>query len=129
MQAIRERVVELEYLEGTGRPVDLDHLNFLRGLLEADVNEFKGKPKADRSINFNGSWSGKPVSQLVNESKNAMRVQQYESLYRDGLRGPCSTEVDARRAVSITRRNARRLSVAMRKSPLVARSRSPLVAR
>lgn len=82
IQRIRLQLTEMEHLEQTGRPFDPKHREFLEGLLQANFDEFKGKPKVDGTINFNTSWSGLPVRQLAERSSNAMRSQQYEQLYR-----------------------------------------------
>jgi len=83
MQAIRQQLSEVEYAQKTGRPIDTAHRDLLRGWLDANFDQFKGKSKADGSINFNASWTGKNSRQLASESPNTMRLQQYELLYRE----------------------------------------------
>jgi hypothetical protein len=100
IQRIRLQLTEMEHLEQTGRPFDPKHREFLEGLLQANFDEFKGKPKVDGTINFNTSWSGLPVRQLAERSSNAMRSQQYEAVVG---RGACRADVRARLPLSLTR--------------------------
>lgn len=81
LQMLREEVLNLEYDEKTGRPVDAERLDQGRALLDTPMFEEFKKPNKDGPAAWQPSWSGKNTWQMAQASPMPMRVDQYRHVF------------------------------------------------
>jgi hypothetical protein len=68
------------YDQKTGRPVDEEHLAYLKGLLDNSFEEFRLEDRRGRKRRA-PNWSGKSVWQLAELSTHPLRKDQYRLLF------------------------------------------------
>lgn len=82
MQMARRELANMEYDQITGRPVDAERLNAVRGLLDAGFDEFK-VPKKNGELWWAEHWAGKSLKQMVDASERTIRRDQYRLLFSE----------------------------------------------
>lgn len=81
LQATLSQIDELEYRQDTGRVFDADRVDRLRAVTE-DFGEFRLKDRADGTRRWRDTWCAKNTRDLAELSDHALRVPQYQMLYR-----------------------------------------------
>lgn len=82
LQKARMRLVEIDYNRSVGRPVDETKAAEIKAFLEGPgLDVFKDRVKADGTVIWAKSWTGKQPWDLAKESSNPQRTDQYSQLF------------------------------------------------
>lgn len=80
LQEVRHQYLTLLYDRKTGREIDAERLAILEQMLEQSFTEFRSVD-AKGKVHWSPSWSGHSARYLAEQSKQRLRVDQYDLLF------------------------------------------------